>query len=274
MKPEDASAFFTHISEVLGFHRKPPVPSVELSSGESDMWWEALLPYDFAWIKKATVLHRQHPERGRFSPLPADLIAVIEERVRAAWPSADEAWATALQASDESTTVIWSEESARALVVAKPILDMGDKVGARMAFKGAYDRELQRALREVRAPVIQISLGHDAQGRIDVLEHAVSTGRISRTQAAPLLEGAQKALSAQSVAIAGLITRKVEGKTGESEKTDEEIRSEHIHRLSELQELIRRAPNYRSVETEQRKEKARLEEEMKGRYRFTKNTDT
>jgi len=273
MTPDDAAVFITHIGETLGFYKKPPVPFVQLSPVEVDMWWEALSEYDFQTIKKGTLFHRQNPDRGRFSPMPADLIAAIEERVRAAWPSANEAWAVALQAADERATIVWSEESERALAVAKPILDGGDGVAARMAFKDAYDRELQRALREVRPPVIKISLGHDMQGRIDVLERALSLGQITHTQVAPLLEGAQKALGTQAVAIAGLITGKTVMKTGDSPETDEEIEqrrqetSTRLQRLRELQSVIKSAPDYKSPDIEQRRERAKAERGVKDYWR-------
>ena len=83
-------------------------------------------------------------------------------------PSADEAWA--MCPMDESTSAIMNDEIVQALVVAQPLIDAGDKVAARMAFKGAYERRVTLN----RANGIKLrwwpSLGHEVTGRDKVLE--------------------------------------------------------------------------------------------------------
>ena len=54
--------------------------------------------------------------------------------------TANEAWGVVMASADESDTVIWTDQIAEAAGIARPILDAGDEVGARMAFRDAYER--------------------------------------------------------------------------------------------------------------------------------------
>lgn len=102
-------------------------------------------------------------------------------------PSADEAWMTALVAEDESMTVIWSEETQQAFEVARPALAINDKIGARMAFKAAYDRLVAIARENKRPAQWSASLGWDVEARTVALENAVRCGRLPASQASGLL---------------------------------------------------------------------------------------
>ena len=91
-------------------------------------------------------------------------------------PTADEAWATALQAFDESSTVLLNDEISEAMAIARPIYNERDKTGARMAFRDAYERLVQRN-REARLAVKWWpSLGQDPRGREIVIRAAVDKG--------------------------------------------------------------------------------------------------
>lgn len=92
------------------------------------------------------------------------------------WISANEAWAIALPAADEAATVVWTQEMAKAWAIAKPILDAGDKIGARMAFIPAYERFVDQAKRESRTPHYEISVGWDANLRELAVQNAVTVG--------------------------------------------------------------------------------------------------
>jgi hypothetical protein len=98
------------------------------------------------------------------------------------WISANEAWALALPAADEAATVVWTQEMAKAWAVSKPILDGGDKIGARMAFIPAYERFVDQAKRESRLPHYEISAGWDANMRELAVKNAVSVGLLSMTE--------------------------------------------------------------------------------------------
>ena len=92
------------------------------------------------------------------------------------WLSANEAWAVALPAIDEAATVVWTPEIAKAFEVARPILEGGDKIGARVAFIPAYDRLIDHAKRENRTPSYEVSVGWDANMREVAMRQAVTAG--------------------------------------------------------------------------------------------------
>lgn len=87
-------------------------------------------------------------------------------------PSADEAWALSLKAQDESETVVWTQDMAQAWSLCKPVLDVGDEVGARMAFKAAYERICAQG-----GPVQwTISEGWDQERRLAAIQKAEAAG--------------------------------------------------------------------------------------------------
>ena len=156
-------------------------------SGKS-LFFRALSRFRFEDVEGGLMAHISDPQRGRYLPAPADVIAQIEGAVsNDGRPGADEAWGIALQACDESATVVWTEETAKALTAAQPILDIGDKIGARMAFKNAYERLVTKARTERKPTRWQYSLGHDPLQREQVLQSAVTSGLLPAPQVAGLL---------------------------------------------------------------------------------------
>lgn len=113
---------------------------------------------------------------------------VIIEAIDAAMgrPGSNEAWATALQALDERNTVVWTEEMAQAWEVARPVVQGGDEIGGRMAFKDAYERLVRAARDERRTPVVTVSVGWDAEQRAAAVEKAVKIGYMPGDQAVRL----------------------------------------------------------------------------------------
>lgn len=102
-------------------------------------------------------------------------------------PSGDEAWAVALQSSDEAETVVWNGEIQKAMAAARPILEAGDKIGARMAFRDAYERIVRNNREAGILPVWEASLGWDKERRAVAIESARSLGLLSAPRAAALL---------------------------------------------------------------------------------------
>ena len=98
-------------------------------------------------------------------------------------PDADEAWAIALDSEDEAKTIVWTNEICEAKKVAQPILDSGDKIAARMAFKSAYARMVEDSRRGGVKPVWWPSLGTDKDMRELALSEAARTGRIGAERA-------------------------------------------------------------------------------------------
>lgn len=102
-------------------------------------------------------------------------------------PSGDEAWAIGLQSTDDADTVVWNQEIQQAMVAARPILAVGDEVGARMAFRDSYNR-IVRGNRECGArPSWSASLGWDKERRAVALEQAQRIGLLPAPVVAALL---------------------------------------------------------------------------------------
>lgn len=90
---------------------------------------------------------------------------------------AEEAWA--MLPKTEADSVVWTAEMAEALRICQPLLNDGEHVAARMAFKQAYERLVAQARDAGTAADWQVSLGHDPRGRDKALREAVERGRIS-----------------------------------------------------------------------------------------------
>ena len=111
----------------------------------------------------------------------ADIIERMEKRDGR--PTADEAWAKALAGMDEDATVIMNDEISDAMASARPIFHAGDEVGARMAFRAAYERIVQ-ANREAKVPVRWwASLGHDPHKREAAVQDAIRQGLLANETA-------------------------------------------------------------------------------------------
>lgn len=114
-------------------------------------------------------------------------LAAIVQRIDDGRPGSDEAWATAIEAHDESNTVVWTEETAKAYWAASSLLDSGDKIGARMAFRNAYEREVQNARHEGRQVKWTPTLGHDPDQREMAIMKARELNQLSDNYAKTLL---------------------------------------------------------------------------------------
>jgi hypothetical protein len=151
-----------------------------LSEAAGEILVDELARYDRGQVLQALTLCRQQL-KGRLT------MAAILERMDDGRPGADEAWATAILAHDEANSVVWTAETAAAYWAARNLLDEGDKVGARMAFKQAYEPAVARA-RVNGVPVKwEVTMGHSAAGREPVLLRAAELSRISQAYAASLL---------------------------------------------------------------------------------------
>lgn len=163
-------------------------------------------------------------------------LADIIERMEAAdgRPNADEAWANAMVALDESQTVVWTREALEAWGIARPLMVINDKTGARMAFRGAYERLVEESRARKEPAHWSASLGWDVDNRREVLESAVQAGRLTHTQAQGLLPA-----PAQDPDVAQAIVRLVtfNGDVVDSEAHDREV---HRRRIEELRQTLAR----------------------------------
>lgn len=112
------------------------------------------------------------------------IIDRVEEQFGRLAPN--EAWALAVKAKDERETVVWTNEIAQAWGTASAMLG-SDKVGARMAFLDAYGRIVRESRELGRAPVIQVSEGHDVDLRKHAIEAAQASGLLTAEAAAKFL---------------------------------------------------------------------------------------
>lgn len=125
-------------------------------------------------------------------------------------PDKDEAWAIALASSDEFDTVVLTDEIQVALGAARPVLKLGDKVGARMAFHNAYERLVTQARSETKPVNWHLSIGFDAERRVAAVSAAVQMQRIPQQQGRLYLADlSHEPITEGGRAIAGLLTGEV-----------------------------------------------------------------
>ncbi|MDR7295466.1 hypothetical protein J2X16_000787 [Pelomonas aquatica] len=179
MVDADAPEFFALINDTWALKGQA------VTAGQKTMLFAALAIYPLVEVKAGLMAHIRDPKRGQFLPMPADVIAQIHGMVADdGRPGPEEAWAQAFKAQDERTTVVWTAETADAFAIAAPVLQAGDEVGARMAFKESYIRLVGEA-REIRAPIRwRATLGDDNEQRDRVLLPHVLAGRISADELA------------------------------------------------------------------------------------------
>lgn len=177
MRDCDFVPFSREIDDAFGLYGKAP------TAGQKAMFFGALKAYPLEAVKLGLQAHFRDPQRGRFAPLPADVIAQIEGLVECdGRPGPEEAWAMVLRGQDEAETIVWTQEMAQAWAIAKPVLQAGDEVGARMAFREAYGRLTDEA-RRLRMPAAwSASLGHDPQRRDVAIAAAVQAGRLPASE--------------------------------------------------------------------------------------------
>lgn len=153
---------------------RQPLPSPQVLR----LFWDRLAPYPLPMVLAAI---GRHIDTSEFAPTPASILKHLP-KMSGGRPEADEAWAIAIRSADERETVVWTQEIAEAWAIAAPVFD-GDEIGARMAFKAAYARIVDRNRGANLAPQWAVSQGFDAQRRIEVVEQAVRAGRLQLSHA-------------------------------------------------------------------------------------------
>lgn len=174
----------------------------EMNPGTAAMMAEDLCAYPAPAVKAAL-------KACRFEVKGKLAMADILQRVQASdgRPGKDEAWSIALLAGDEIETVVMTTEIQQAMTAATPILRLGDKVGARMAFMGAYERLVSAARAEAIPTTWNVSIGFDPARRVTAIESAVRMQLITHEAGSKYLSDLRIApITADGEAIAGLIT--------------------------------------------------------------------
>ena len=94
-------------------------------------------------------------------------------------PGPEEAWARMPKGERmEDDSVVWCAEEQIAYGACRSLLLDGDLIGARMAFKERYEKELAQAHSENRPVHWTVTAGYDIERRIAVLASAVEQKRI------------------------------------------------------------------------------------------------
>jgi hypothetical protein len=159
-----------------------PIYRMEASSATKTLWWNLLAGYELPDVANAFA---EYLRSNKFAPTPADIVAMVDKLKPDGRPGADEAWS--MIPRDEYASAVLNEEMMAALGIAQPLLNEGDQVAARMAFKEAYTRLVDSSKR-AGTPVRWFpSLGDDKNGRESVLIEAVRLGRLPRSQVVELL---------------------------------------------------------------------------------------
>lgn len=143
-------------------------------------------------LKSAFKAHRRDPKHGIYPKMPllADIVRHLPQG-QSAYPESSAAWAIAIKAHDEASSVYWTPLIAEAFFEAKPLLDARDSFGARTAFVAFYDRAVQA---DKAKPVDQrrsawiMTLGHDVQLREVAREQAVAKGLLPAPEKALALD--------------------------------------------------------------------------------------
>lgn len=176
MKAEDRTEFTQVIRATFdNYGRQSPLPET------LRVWWASLEIYGIQQFRMACLAHiRREP---KFPPTLAQLLDLLghrdPERV-----GVEEAWSRAVLACNEAETVVMNDEIAEAWGVARPIFDLGDEIGARMAFKEAYQRITSRAAGPVKW---WPSIGSDPHKRDAALAEARRVGLLPASQVQGLL---------------------------------------------------------------------------------------
>lgn len=149
------------------------------SSMQLAMYFRVLEKYPLKTVRAAIDAHMSDKDQGRFFPTPAHIICQIEADTMQ-HVSDNEAWAIAVESVDENATIVWTPQIAEAWNVARPVFDIGDEVGARMAFKDAYARFVREANKAGQAIEWNVSEGFDKSTKALALTKASEQGRIEK----------------------------------------------------------------------------------------------
>lgn len=163
MKPSEDSKLLEIVKATAEIYGK------QISLAAAVMFLADLDAHDSNTINAA--LSKCRKELRNF-PTVADVIARIDD----GRPGAEEAWSLIPQ--DESGSTVWTEEMQSAYGIAKRLLDEGDAVAARMAFRESYTQKVSEARLSGTRARWTPSLGHDVSGRQVVISEAVRLGRL------------------------------------------------------------------------------------------------
>lgn len=173
MQKSDFNAFHAILSDCLSVWSGPPNATI------AAIWFRSLSEYSLKTLSAAFSSHMRDPANGKFEPKPGHIVEQIERLAKLdGRPGPEEAWAISLAARSEDDTVVWTNECVQAWFAAKPVMDMGDEVGARMAFRETYARLVAEARARLEPVSWEVSEGFDKDRRRAAVSEAIEAGRI------------------------------------------------------------------------------------------------
>ena len=150
----------------------------QASTTKVNIYWSTLGQYPIDSLRRAA---NTWVRKSEFMPKPADLINLMGGPNNHLSP--DEAWAIAILASDETNTLVWTNEIAKAWAQAEIVYRNGDKIGARRTFIEAYERLVNESMMNGKSVEVFVSPGSDKLKRTDAINHAVFTGLLTQEKA-------------------------------------------------------------------------------------------
>jgi hypothetical protein len=161
MKSSDKGEFTAIFKSAMEVYDKA------LSLDALNIWWATMADISIDDFRQSMT---RHITTSQYFPKPSDILSSFRKNDK---PGAEEAWAMIPKGEDDS--VVWTQDMAVAFGAASPLMVDGDMIGARMAFKEVYERELAKNI-----PTKWItSFGRDKSGREAALQDAVSQKRLS-----------------------------------------------------------------------------------------------
>ncbi len=159
---------FSEIMTACGaiFRQEVEIPVIKV-------FWQSLEEFE---INEVDAAFNGYLRVGRFMPTPAEIIARIP-RAKLHLDK-NEAWALCQRLKSEEDTTIITGQMRDAWAIACPILEAKDKVGARMAFIGAYER----LVLENPAVKWEVQGGTNKELKYQRVNEAVQLGRLGSEQ--------------------------------------------------------------------------------------------
>ena len=124
-------------------------------------------------------------------------IADVVSRLDDGRPLTEKAWL--MIPGDEESSVVWTEEMAEAFGSAIPLIQAGDQIAARMAFKESYSMLVNKARDEAKPVKWTVSFGSNKEEREDAVIDAVQSGRLTHQRAIELIPYSERLLESSDV---------------------------------------------------------------------------
>lgn len=184
----------------------PPFEDVKI-----EMWMRELARYPAGSVQRSA---ENFIRTSKFKPQLSEIVKGCEAQTPTLWLTSDEAWARMPKTEAESAMLC--QETAEALALAMPLLADGEESAARLAFRGAYNRLVEKAKIEGRAPAYFLAQGSDRGHQVEVLLQAVSIGQIGVDQAKVIMpmeaERIERAVGKPGQSLLGHVTSSAVGR--------------------------------------------------------------